>query len=788
MPDDFDSHLTPTTSQSAPDPSLAATLRDRTIEAIAKGLRSGQRSMALWQGGPLAISAVPGSGKSTGMAGAAAIAVARHQLHSRHQLVVVTFTRSAAASIKAKIREHLKVLSRPQNGVVVYTLHGLALNIAMRHPELSTLSLETSTIISPNRSHQLLRTTVEQWIAAHPLHYQRLLEGNQFDGEETERLRRQSVLRTEVLPALAYTVVHEAKSSGLLPQDLVEIVATQNIPDEYQILAVAAGLYKNYQTLLRSRSLIDYDDMILGAMRVLEDIGARRLWQKQVFAVFEDEAQDSTPLQTRLLEILAADANEEKPLNLIRVGDPNQAINSTFTPADPIYFREFCEACQQNGKLATMNQAGRSAKIIIDAANYMLKWVNKYLSKNYPHKPESELPFSEQEIRLVAPGDPQPDANPPPEGEGLELQTPKDIYQTVAAIGQRIKDLFASHPERNAAVLVRTNDQGRFVASELKNLYGKEINIYEVAEQDRQSQVPREMLSLLQFMQRPHSPDALKAALQVLLKRQLITSQDFNALASLPEEFIYPGPLDKPPKEPVKQIRRYCRSLLRARLELPPYQLISFLALTLNYNQIELATADKLAERVAQQTMGDSAISVMSGMLNVLNEIVNSESFEPVEVSEDDSPYSRPNQLTIITMHKAKGLDWDYVFLPFLHDSTIPGSLWVLPQAQFLGDFTLSEVARAQIRAHLHQQPLPLIGEAWEQAEYLKIAEEFRLLYVAMTRAKRLLWMSSCGKAPFSWNNFNSLRQGNLEDKIPCPVWPALKQKFPQAAVVLSKV
>ena len=60
-------------------------------------------------------------------------------------------------------------------------------------------------------------------------------------------------IRTEVLPALAHTVVHEAKSSGLLPQDLAEIVATHNLTDEYQILSVAAGLYKNYQTLLRSR-------------------------------------------------------------------------------------------------------------------------------------------------------------------------------------------------------------------------------------------------------------------------------------------------------------------------------------------------------------------------------------------------------------------------------------------------------------------------------------------------------------------------------------------------------
>jgi DNA helicase-2/ATP-dependent DNA helicase PcrA len=49
--------------------------------------------MADWQGGQLAVSAVPGAGKSTGMAVAAAFAIA-HQLHGKRQLVVVTFTRS----------------------------------------------------------------------------------------------------------------------------------------------------------------------------------------------------------------------------------------------------------------------------------------------------------------------------------------------------------------------------------------------------------------------------------------------------------------------------------------------------------------------------------------------------------------------------------------------------------------------------------------------------------------------------------------------------------------------
>lgn len=768
--------------------SLAAeTLREQALQQIRNNLRPGQQNMADWQGGPLAVSAVPGSGKSTGMAGAAAITIAREQLNSRRQLVVVTFTRSAAASIKSKIRKHLRNLGLPQSGFMVQTLHGLALNIATRHPELSGLSLDTATVISPNRTHQLLRASVEQWIVNYPAHYQLLLEGAGFDGEETERLRRQSVLRTEILPALAYTVIHEAKSSGLLPQDLAEIAESQR--DDYRILKVATGLYKFYQQALRSRSLIDYDDMILGALKVLEDVGARRLWQNQVFAVFEDEAQDSTPLQTRLLEILASQESADSlpQQNLIRVGDPNQAINSTFTPADPIYFREFCELCQQQNRLATMDQAGRSATILMEAANFALEWVNSQWRK--PKSQASfivEPPFRLQAIRPVGEDDPQPNANPEPEGQGLELYSPRDIYQAVELIGQRIKGLFEQNPDSNAAVLVRTNDQGSFVKQELERLYGNEIELYEVAESDRQSHVPREILSLLQFIERPHSPDYLKTALEVLVKRRVIPAQDLNALAALPEQFMYPDPLASPVKDTVLQARKFCRSFLRAKLELPPYQLISFLALSLNYNQGELATADKLAERLTQQMEGNLSLSATLG---ILAEIVNSERFEPVEVeSMDDSPYTRTRQLTIITMHKAKGLDWDYVFLPFLHDTTIPGDLWVPPQGKFLGEFTLAEVARAQIRARLHGKPLPSVAEAWEQAKGLKMAEEFRLLYVAMTRAKRLLWMSAEQKAPFSWNASVLKRRPSLEEKKPCPVFPALKRQFPESAVIATSV
>lgn len=743
----------------------------RSLQA---GLRPGQREIADWTGGPLAVSAVPGAGKSTGMARAAAVTIARLRLDQRRQLAVVTFTRSAAAHLKAKIRSALQELGLPQQGFSVHTLHGLALQIAGRNPELSGMERDR-TLIAPDKQHRLITSAVDEWIEQNPDLYSILVEGLEFDGEEAERLRRLSVLRTDVLPELTMVAVREAKSSGLTAAELRALGRSPELAaDRYPGMAIAAGLYEAYEAQLHKRNAIDYDDMILAALRVLDDPEAASLWRSRIFAVFEDEAQDSSPLQARLLEQLAINP-ETGAVNLVRVGDPNQAINSSFTPADPSFFRRFCETCRSQQRFAQMDRSGRSSLIILEAANVLVQWTN---DREFPRLTQqigarSALPpFELQRIQPVGDDDPQPNANPTPLGLGLELVRPADIHASIGQIGQRAIDLWATDPALSLAVLVRTNDQGRWVAKSLGDQFGDQLNLYEVGASDRQSHVPGEMLTLLQFLDRPHSPQNLKALLRVLVDRQRIPSQNLDSLAATPEQFLYPGPLDPAPAEPVRQARRVCIGILAARRNLPHYALFSFLAMTLGYDRAELATTDKLVETLVQRDRGDQRLETT---LSNLLEIVSNETFAPVEATESpESPYTRAGQLTIITAHKAKGLDWDAVFLPFLHADYFSGEARTPVQMEFLGTFSLSDCLRAQIRDRVHGVPqLPPMAIAAHQARWLKVAEEYRLLYVAMTRAKRLLWLAAEQQAPFTWN-----KPENLTAKAPCPAFLALETEF----------
>ncbi len=747
------------------------------IESLRSALRPGQRELADWRGGKLAVSAVPGAGKSTGMATAAAIAIAQNQLHRQRQLVIVTFTRSAAVNIRNKVARHLKFLHLPQSAFSVNTLHSLAFSIATHHPDISGISSSETQILTDAQKQRLARQAIRQWQSNFPKDYQLLIEGKGFDGEEAERMRRQTVLRTEILPNLAKEAIAGIKSAGIATAQVREMI--ENV-SENSLLHYVSELYQSYSELLKQEHKIDYDDMILAGLQVLENDAAREYWQRRVFAVFEDEAQDSSPLQTKLLEILAWNPDTSES-NLVRVGDPNQAINSTFTSADLRFFNQFCDLAQNQGRLVTMDRAGRSAKPIIAAANFALQWVNqsKYASRDVQGNNQAAKPFRQQIIQPVEPGDPQ--LNPEPLGRGLEICYPYDIEHTAALISQRVVELSSSSDRPlSMAVLVRQHKQGLFLFEKLQHLTTEhQIELYDVEQSDRRSRVPLEILAILQFLQRPHSPDLLKEALKIMQERQIISALDLNSLASMPEAFLFPTPIDPELRSAAKIAQAKCIGLLQAKLELPLYYLLSFIALTLDYDQTELATADKLSDRLSQQLIGKYNLAEM---LIALKEIVESENFEAVETENPEGRYMKPGQLTIISLHKAKGLDWDLVFMPFLHERSCPGTSFLADGVKFLADFSLPDVVRLQLRSLVsgdRVEPDPQL--VWQHCQNLKQSEELRLLYVGMTRAKRLLWMSACDRLPYSWNNL----QNQMDNAVVCPVLAELNRRFPEALIRL---
>jgi DNA helicase-2/ATP-dependent DNA helicase PcrA len=101
-------------------------------------LRPQQQTVADYTGGRMAVSAVPGSGKTQALAALVASLIGRGALTGDGEILVVTFTNSAVDNVKARIRRLLTEAKLPADaGSRVLTLHGLANTILRDRPDLA---------------------------------------------------------------------------------------------------------------------------------------------------------------------------------------------------------------------------------------------------------------------------------------------------------------------------------------------------------------------------------------------------------------------------------------------------------------------------------------------------------------------------------------------------------------------------------------------------------------------------------------------------------------------------
>lgn len=724
--------------------------------------RPGQREILAYSGGRMGVAAVPGSGKTTTIASLAARLLDHRfrgegPLGDSGEVLVVTYQNAAAESLRSRIGRQLSSQGLPPSGYAVRTLHGLAYGIVQMWPGHAGTTADFR-VLDERSQRDLIDRAVAAWNAENTPTWGRLApgDGQTYDAAWEESWRR-------IAAGLARTCIAAAKNRRLDADSLlVDLAAARQAegasPQELPgmlYLRIGTEIFARYQLLVETSGGIDFNDMVRLAVDLLEthpDMASRLNERWPV--VLEDEAQDSVPLQEELLARLTADRG-----HWIRVGDPNQSITSTFTSADPRFLRRFLD----RGDVAAleMQVSGRCAPPVMNLANDLVDWV----CDAYPVIEVRSSAFRRQHMIRTEAEDPQ--QNPPAEDSGIALRGYEHRDEELNAVARRAGRFAESRPECTLAILVPTNRLGYDLADILR---AQEVPFDERLQSSRSSRTVVDVLvAILAFVADPLSSRALDGALRATQTVSALAdhpvgessspAEDLGLLARScyrPESLLYPEPgvaladafppvqaLRKMDMTPIAELATRARRWLAAA-GFPVDQLVLVIAADL-LDGDDLARAHRVAQFLRRRADQNPAWRLPE----LAADLKRADAAREVLGGEEDAAYEpRPGQLTVTTMHKAKGLEWDLVYLVSIDGLEFPGTTedYFRGYQEHLGGDP-AELARAQLSALMEGGSMTAgVTARAGQVEY--ISERLRLLYVAITRARRFLSISFSQHVP----------------------------------------
>ncbi len=705
-------------------------------------LRAQQHEIvAGYRGGKLAIAAVPGSGKTQTLAALAAHLLSQGLVGPESEVLVVTFTNSAVENVRARIRAMLRAAGSDATGFRVLTLHSLANAIVRERPDLAGLAYDYR-VDDELSSERTLLDAAEQVIQHEGARWRALIADGLTPQQraEAEARWREDVMR------LGREVIDVSKNLRLTPEALLAACAGERGTSPCSpFLQIGAAIYARYDSAMRATGRLDFDDLLWAAVRALnnDDDFSRRLGQRWPF-ILEDEAQDSTPLQELMLELLSRDHG-----NWVRVGDPNQAIMTTFTASDVRLFRRFMQ--RPEVKVMPLSVSGRSAPPIIKLANALVRWARR----EHPEPWVREHALSDDVlIHPTSPDDPQQN---PAEGD-IRVRGFQDEADEIEAVAKGAVDYVLRHPDRTCAILAPTNAAGQRVAQALQKLQARYPDKVLYQDQLRNPQpvrrVAQALACALRFCSQPARLDLLAGvhtALDQRLDKARMRRLETLLRSAQPEALLFPASDGQPALPPnlspdaeewatLRTWASHAAEWLRASL-LPVDQLVLAIAQQLFSADAELAIAHSLAASLRRYMLTHPQAQ-LADAARELGAIAENRRRYPSNFLADAGFQPAPGQVTVTTMHKAKGLEWDRVYLISVDEVEFPHSAegGFRGQRWYLDGRDPALEARTQIEALAGQRDAhrDLIREA--RLEY--IAERLRLLYVGITRARRDLRIS----------------------------------------------
>jgi DNA helicase-2/ATP-dependent DNA helicase PcrA len=651
--------------------------------------------------GPVMVIAGPGTGKTQILALRIAN-ILRLSDTAPSSILALTFTESGVASMRARL---VSLMGQDGYRVRVHTFHGFCNEVIRMYPDRFPSIIGRTPLIELDGLaivKALLDELRPKLLRPHgkPDFYVRDIMGKL---SEVKREHITPVMLMERIVAERLRVeqatdlyhekgAHKGKMKGKYSDELRSLLKAEEF----------VAIYGAYEEALEKGGLYDFEDTIIAVIETLaKDEELKLILQEEHQYILADEHQDANGSQNELL-VLLSDFHPEP--NLFIVGDEKQAIYR-FQGASLENFFSF-KRRYKNAVLIPLSENYRSTQRILDAAHALIA----------PARGQAEIErvslvtqgiHEEQEIALVRAPD-----------EDTEYGYITDH------IANYIKDGTSAH---EIAILVRRNSDVPELASALQHCgiphiahgddpvltnptvqgfvmllravasFGEDAPLYPVLT------LPYTHISNLDIYRLTNTPLYKSGALYALLSDEL-------ALEAL-------GVRDK---AACKALYKLLDGAARALRELPLLAALEQVFSQSGCLSYILAQPDALATldvmraflRYAKTLLDAHATFTLPALLNAFEEA------KEHRLSLGGNVYHRENAVCVMTVHRAKGREFDHVFIPHMHDR-----LW-------------------GSRRHVEHLKLPLFSETAGAVSDTSEDDERRLLYVAMTRARKTLIFS----------------------------------------------
>ena len=605
-----------------------------------EGLNPSQREAAAHGEGALLILAGAGSGKTRVITHRMANLVHAHSVPG-YAVLAVTFTNKAAKEMKERIHQLLASTGENYDTPFVSTFHSFCVRLLRKDGD---------------RLADLRQGFTRQF--------------NIYDDDDQIMLIKQifkglGLDEKFMQYRAALSRIGSAKSHHEAPQDL-----HKNAKDPKA--SRMAVIYEQYEARLRQANAVDFDDLLLESVRLLRhDSTLRDLYNRRYQFVMVDEYQDTNRSQYDLMRLLS-----DSHGNVVAVGDEDQSIYS-WRGADIRNILDF-ERDYQGAKIIRLEQNYRSTKNIIEAASAVVANNMQRKGKNL---------WTEQTA-----------------GPKIGLYEAMDGENEALWIADRIDKTLDRDRSTQIAILYRTNAQSRQIEEALRR-YGRKYNVVGGVSFYQRAEI-KDALSYLKLIVNPGDSIAFLRVVNTPARGIGKTTLDqVDAYAQLNSISLW--------EATGKMIEAHSLGS-RAEAALDAFRrIILELRDTLETSNIRDLLKELLTRTGYIKSLEDNPAPENEGRVANLNELINAAA-EAAERGEsigdfldhaalvsDSDKLDEKAQISLLTMHNAKGLEFPIVFIAGLEEGLFPHSRALVDDNQMEEERRLCYVGMTRARQQL---------------------------------------------------------------------------------------